>query len=146
MMHPYPHRYQVHARAEAEGAVQLTGSDMPQLSSMPPPEFDGPGGHWSPETLLVAAVGDCLVLSFRAIAKASRLEWRDLSIDVEGLLERVDGVSRFTRFDARARLVIPAGANAARARMLLEKSEKICLVSNSLSAARHLECEIVETA
>jgi hypothetical protein len=27
---------------------------------------------------------------------------------------------------------------------LLEKAEKICLISNSLSAARHLECEVIE--
>jgi len=111
---------------------------------MPPPEFDGPGGHWSPETLLVAAVADCFTLSFRSIAKGSRFEWRELAAEVHGLLERNDGVARFTRFDTRARLVVPAGADPARARMLMEKAEKICLISNSLSAARHLECEIVE--
>ena len=142
-MHPFPHRYQVRVSAAPEGAVRLAGEGLPELASMPPPEFDGPGGYWSPETLLLAAVVDCFVLTFRAIARGSRLEWRELSADVEGLLERVDGNSRFTQFHTRARLVVPAGTDAARARTLMEKAEKGCLISNSLSASRHLECEIV---
>ncbi|MBM5811269.1 MAG: OsmC family peroxiredoxin [Gammaproteobacteria bacterium] len=142
-MHPYPHRYQIAASAAAEGEVRISGSDLPELSTMPPPEFDGPPGYWSPETLLTAAVGDCFILSFRAVARASKLEWRTLSAEVQGLLERADGGGRFTRFDTRARLVVPAGADQDRARLLLEKAEKICLISNSLSAERHLECEVV---
>ncbi len=143
-MHPFPHRYQVRASAAPEGEVRLAAPGLPELPSMPPPEFDGPGGFWSPETLLVAAVADCFTLSFRSIAKASRFEWRELTAEVQGVLERSDGISRFTRFDTQARLVVPAGTDAARARMLMEKAEKICLISNSLSAARHLECEVIE--
>jgi organic hydroperoxide reductase OsmC/OhrA len=143
-VHPFPHRYQVRVGATADGEVRLAGDGLPELSSMPPPEFDGPGGHWSPETLLVAAVADCFTLSFRSIAKASRLEWTELTAEVNGLLERNDGVARFTRFDTHARLCVPAGTDPARARLLMEKAEKICLISNSLTAARHLECEVIE--
>ncbi|MSQ92870.1 MAG: OsmC family peroxiredoxin [Gammaproteobacteria bacterium] len=143
-MHPYPHNYKIRVGATPDGEVRLGGDGLPDLASMPPPEFDGPGGHWSPETLLVAAVADCFTLSFRSIAKASRLEWVELTAEVNGLLERSDGVARFTRFDTHARLVVPAGTDPARARMLMEKAEKICLISNSLSAARHLESEVIE--
>ena len=130
--------------ATPEGEVRLGADGLPDLASMPPPEFDGPGGYWSPETLLVAAVADCFTLSFRSIARASRLEWRELTAEVNGVLERSDGVARFTRFDTHAELVVPAGTDPARARSLLEKAEKICLISNSLSAVRHLECEVIE--
>ena len=130
--------------ATPDGEVRLAGVGVPELPSMPPPEFDGPGGFWSPETLLVAAVADCFTLSFRSIARASRLEWSELTAEVHGLLERSDGVARFTRFDTHARLIVPAGTEPARARTLMEKAEKICLISNSLSAARHLECDVIE--
>lgn len=143
-MHAYPHRYQVRVGATPEGEVSLGGDGLPELASMPPPEFDGPGGYWSPETMLVAAVADCFVLSFRSVARASRLEWSELTAEVVGLLERSEGVARFTRFDTHAELVVPAGTDPARARLLMEKAEKICLVSNSLSAARHLQCEVIE--
>lgn len=143
-MHPFPHRYRVRVAAEPEGVVRLSGNGLPEVPSLSPPEFGGPGGHWSPETLLLAAVADCFTLTFRAIAKASRFEWRELSAETEGLLERLEGNSRFTQFHTRARLVVPAGADAARAKLLMEKAEKGCLISNSLTAARHLDCEIVE--
>ena len=145
-MHPFPHRYQVRIGVVPAGEVSLNAEGLPEIRSMPPPEFDGPGGFWSPETLLLAAVGDCTTLTFRAIAKASRLEWLELSADVEGLLERIDGNSRFTRIETHVRLVVPAGTDAARAKRLLEKAEQGCPVSNSLTAVKHLVCEIVEAA
>ncbi|MGH8197027.1 MAG: OsmC family protein [Steroidobacteraceae bacterium] len=145
-MHPFPHRYQVTVGATPEGALQLNAEGLTEIVSLPPPQFGGPGGYWSPETLLLAAVGDCMMLTFRAIAKASRFEWRELSANVDGLLERIDGNSRFTRIETRVRLVVPAGADAGRARKLLEKAEQGCPVSNSLTAERQLECEVVESA
>jgi organic hydroperoxide reductase OsmC/OhrA len=143
-MHPFPHQYKIRIGATADGEVTLGGEGLPDMQSMPPPEFDGPGGYWSPETLLVAAVADCFALSFRSVARASRLEWNELTAEVHGLLERKDGVSRFTRFETHAELVVPAGTDPARARSLMEKAEKICLISNSLSAERHLTCEVIE--
>lgn len=142
-MHPYPHVYTVGAATRATGEVTLGSVGLDDLPSMPPPEFDGPGGYWSPETLLAAAVADCFALSFRSVARASKLDWTDLAASVEAVLERVDGVTRFTRFTTRARLTVPAGTDAARARSLLEKAEKVCLITNSLSGESHLETEVV---
>jgi uncharacterized OsmC-like protein len=85
-------------------------------------------------------------MTFRAIAMASRFEWRELSADVEGKLDRVEGNSRFTEITLRVRLAVPRGSDAARAKQLLEKAEKGCPVSNSLTAVKHLEAEIVESA
>lgn len=145
-MHPFPHRYTIRIRATPDAPLTLSGEGLPELPSLPPPEFGGPGGYWSPETMLMAAVGDCVLLTFRAIAKASKFEWREATADVEGLLERLEGNSRFTRIVMRVRLVVPPGGDAARARLLMEKSERGCLISNSLTAERHLECEVIEGA
>jgi organic hydroperoxide reductase OsmC/OhrA len=144
-VHPFPHRYRVTVGANPEGALHLDAKGLARIESLPPPEFGGPGGYWSPETLLLAAVGDCMMLTFRAIAKASRFEWRELSAEVEGLMERKEGNSRFTRITTRVRLVVPPGADGARARRLLEKAEQGCPISNSLTGERHLECETVVT-
>jgi organic hydroperoxide reductase OsmC/OhrA len=145
-MHPYPHVYKVSVAAPAEGEVKLAGTDLPDMPLMAPPEFDGPPGYWSPETLLAGAVASCFILSFRAIARASKLEWTHLAADVDGVLERVEGVTRFTRLTVRARLTVPPGVDEAKARALMEKAEKVCLVSNSLNAERHLEAEVVTAA
>ena len=143
-MHPYPHVYKVSADAANEGDVRLSSANLTAVPSMPPPEFGGPPGYWSPETLLAAAVADCFVLSFRAVARAAKFDWTSVSAEVDAVLDRVDGVAHFISFTTRARLVIPAGGDAARARGLMEKAEKVCLISNSLKGERHLESEVVE--
>lgn len=142
----YPHRYAVSARGSASGTVNLLSPGIADLPSAPPAEFDGPGDLWSPETLLCAAVADCFVLTFRAIARASKLEWSLLECRVEGVLDRVDGVARFVSFTNHVRLSVAAGADAARVRLLLEKAERGCLVANSLTARRELVVEITDAA
>jgi organic hydroperoxide reductase OsmC/OhrA len=137
-MHPYPHLYAVQATAMPEGDVPVGAPGLPTLQTAPPAEFDGPGDRWSPETLLCAAVADCFLLSFRAVARASRLDWTDLECRVEGKLDRVEGRSFFTALTVHASLKVPAGTDQERATRLLEKAEHVCLISNSLVAERQL--------
>lgn len=143
-MHPYPHRYRVSTSAAALGDATVSSPGLVSLPSNPPPEFDGPGGFWSPETLLCAAVADCFVLSFRAVARASKFDWKHLDCKVEGTLERADSTARFTRYNTHATLTVPAGTDRARAQTLLEKAEHVCLIANSLNGERELTCEIIE--
>ena len=145
-MHPYPHTYTVTASATASSNVAVAGPDLPALDTAPPPQFDGPGGLCSPETLLCAAVANCLILTFRAIARASKFDWLELNCRTEALLERVQGGARFTRYTSYATLKLPAGADAAKARLLLEKSEHSCLVANSLNGERLLHVEVTHAA
>lgn len=54
----------------------------------------------SPETLLVGAAVTCFILTFRAMAQASKLTWLQLSCKRKAL-DRVDGVNRFTALPMR---------------------------------------------
>ena len=108
-----------------------------------PPGFDGPGDLWSPETMLVASVANCFILTFRAIARGSRFEWVALRCEVEGVLDRVDRVTRFTDFNIHVTLRVPAGTDQHKAQRLMEKSEAVCLVTNSLTGEKHLSTEIL---
>ena len=72
-MHPYPHLYEASAEGAPVDVIQVTSAGLPAIATTPPPQFDGPEGSWSPETLLCASVADCLILTFRAIARASKL-------------------------------------------------------------------------
>ena len=141
-MHAFPHRYRVKGAGRVTGDVELTGEGLTMLQSASPAEFDGPGDHWSPETLLVGAVADCFILTFRAIATASRLSWTSLDCEVTGTLDRVDRVTQFTHFDITARLVAPARVDADGARRALEKAERNCLISSSLKASIALEVTV----
>lgn len=139
MTHPYPHTYQTTARGEPTGLVTVASPRLAPLTTAPPAEFGGPGDRWSPETLLVASVANCFVLTFRALARAAGFHWVALECRVKGVLERVDGVTQFSRFVTCAELSVPSGADEAAARRLLERAEHGCLIANSLRGARHLE-------
>ena len=141
-MQDLPHHYVVTASGKVAGNVVLSSDGVADLDSAPPAEFGGPGDQWSPESLLVAAVADCFILSFRAIARASRLEWDSLSCEVEGTLERVERVTQFTGFAVSVTLQVPAGTDEEKARRLLEKAEHVCLITNSLKAESHLETAV----
>ena len=145
-MQDLPHHYSVAATARASSNVELSSPGLENLESAPPAEFGGPGDLWSPETLLIAAVADCFILSFKAVARASRLDWASLTCDVDAKLERVDRVTRFTELTQRVTLEVPAGTDEAKANRLLEKAEHICLITNSLNAETRLEIEVRKTA
>jgi peroxiredoxin-like protein len=142
-MHPFPHHYTVNASIRPDGDVPLSTEGVRIIESSAPKEFDGPGNQWSPEGLLTAAVADCFVLGFRAIAAASKYSWQRLEARTQGTLDRVDGKMRFTRFDTHAILHVAGGADVERAKKLLEKAETSCLVANSLSSERHLTMDVV---
>jgi organic hydroperoxide reductase OsmC/OhrA len=140
---PYPHTYEASSSGAPTGPVVVASPRLDTLSTAPPKEFGGPGDRWSPETLLVASVANCFVLTLRAVARAAGLRWLGLECRVEGVLERVDGSTQFSRFVTYASLTVPRGTDEAAARQLLERAEHGCLIANSLRGTRHLEAAIV---
>ncbi len=145
-MKALPHRYNVTITSGEQSFPVITSDRLEPFSSAPPADFGGPGNLWSPETLLVAAVADCLALTFRAIAKSSQLRWTKFLCDADGTLDRYEGVTRFAAIDLHVWLVVPAETDPARARTVLEKAEKNCLVGNSLrfTPALHLNVSVEE--
>ena len=141
-MQPLPHHYTVSSHSSSESNVTLAAEGLPDLESAPPKEFDGPGDKWSPESLLVAAIADCFILSFKAVAKASKFDWLDLQCEVTGTLDKHKKVTRFVQFDVKATLTISTDAKVDFATKLLEKAEQVCLITNSLAGESHLTTEI----
>jgi organic hydroperoxide reductase OsmC/OhrA len=140
-MQNFPHHYTATATGQAEGTVIVTSTGLPALVTASPPEFDGPEGLWSPETMLVGAVSNCYILTFRAIARAARLGWDEVRCRVVGVLDRVDRVTRFTEMHLYVQLQLPPGGDVEKAQRLLEKAEQACLITNSLTARVELHAE-----
>lgn len=136
------HRYRVTTSATPEGNTRVGAEGLPDIAVAPPRSFGGPGNVWSPEELLVAALAECFVLSFRAVAERSRLPWQSLECEVEGTLERVDKTMAFTAFRIDGTLVIGADADPDRARKLLDRAEQTCFISNSLKAPCHQQVNV----
>jgi organic hydroperoxide reductase OsmC/OhrA len=142
-MQDLPHHYIVAASAQGKNNIVVSAEGLPDIESAGPPQFGGPGGVWSPEELLVAAVADCFILSFRAIARTARLEWSTLECEVDGELDKIEKFTQFTGFKVQAKLTIPDEKDRKKAGVILEKADKYCLVSNSLKAASELTTEVI---
>ena len=142
-MQDYPHHYLVYADAKNEGEVSVSGQGLDTLVTTSPPEFGGPEGYWSPETLLVGSIANCYILTFRSVARAARFEWHSLNCRVDGVLQRVDRVTQFTEFHVEAILHVPPGSNETKAKKLLEKANTHCLITNSLKGHEFVDAKVL---
>lgn len=131
-------RWTEHKRGivEAEGIPRT-------INFASPPEFGGEPGLWTPEHLLLASVGTCYVATLRAVAEASKSEFHALELALEGTIEKQEGGFRFTRIVLRPVVTIDKEGDRERMQRLLEKAERVCLVSRSLSCTIALEPKIV---
>jgi peroxiredoxin-like protein len=108
-----------------------------------PPEFPkGIPGIWSPEHLLVAAVNSCYMTTFLAIAENSKLDFVTLDCKAVGLLEQSEGKYMITTVLLKPVLIITNEHQAERAMRVLEKTEKACLISNSIKSEVKLDAVI----
>jgi organic hydroperoxide reductase OsmC/OhrA len=142
-MKPLPHHYTVRLIGGSSGDAALAADGAPPLRAAPPAEFGGPGDAWSPEHLLLAAVETCFLFTLQAVARASRLDFVSIALSGEGMVDRQDGVTRFTEIVLRPRLTLPAGGDRDRALRAMEKSGRACLVTASLATPVRIEPEIV---
>ncbi len=145
-MKPLPHRYEARLSGGPEGYATLSSDGVPELRTAPPADFDGPGDAWSPELMLMGAVETCFLFTLRAVAHASRLEFKSLELTGTGVVDREGGATRFTEIVLRPRVVIAAGADRERTLRILEKAERACLISASLSTPVRLEPEVIVEA
>jgi peroxiredoxin-like protein len=143
-MKELPHHYNATASARPLSTVNLESEGLPNFSADAPAEFGGPGNYWSPETLFVATVASCFILTFKAVSRASKLEWEELSCEVEGILDKEDKQMKFTELVIKPDLAIKKGGDIERAEKVLEKAERSCLVTNSMNSKMTLKCNVRE--
>ncbi len=137
----YSYKTEVEWTGERHG--ELRGEELPKLKVDAPPEFNGHDGVWTPEHLFVASVNTCFMTTFLAIAENSKLEFVKFKADAAGTLEKLDGQGFvMTHITLRPRLTLKNPRDAERARRIIEKAEKHCLISNSIRSEISLEPQI----
>lgn len=100
-----------------------------------PPEFPkGIAGIWSPEHLFTASVASCIMTTFLAIAENSKLEFSQFGCKAVGKLEKVEGGMEMTEVSVEPQVTLLHEKDRDRALRVLEKTEKHCLISNSIKS------------
>ncbi|MDX2425319.1 MAG: hypothetical protein QNK15_03615 [Cycloclasticus sp.] len=73
-MSALPHQYKVTVAGKTDNTLMAQADHLPDLKVAAPVRFGGPGDQWSPEELIMAALANCLILSFRAITRAPKFD------------------------------------------------------------------------
>ncbi|MFN8006724.1 MAG: OsmC family protein [Terriglobia bacterium] len=139
---PYYYETEVEWTEQKMGELEAPGLVPLQVAS--PPEFQGHQGIWTPEHYFVASVNSCFMTTFLAIAQMSKLEFTHFDSKAIGRLDKVEGIGfQITKIILRPKLVIRYHQDLEKARRLLEKAEKNCLISNSIKSDVTMEPEYV---
>ena len=139
------HQYNVNLKWN-EGRVGVVFS--PELNSKievaTPPQFPkGVEGVWSPEHFFTAAVNSCFMTTFLAIAENSRLEFKEFNCNAVGVLDQIEGKFLMTEVVLNPILIITKEEDKEKALRVLDKSEKACLISNSITSKVSLNPTVI---
>lgn len=130
------HQYNVHLKWTSDRKGEISSPELnTTIEVATPPQFPkGIEGIWSPEHFLTAAVNSCFMTTFLAIAENSRLEFKSFNCEAVGKLEQIEGKYLMTEVELNPVLVITKEEDKEKALRILDKSEKACLISNSIKS------------
>ena len=138
------HSYNLNLEWKQDRKGLLSSPELPTtIEVATPPEFEkGVAGIWSPEHLFTASVLSCFMTTFLAVAEGSKLEFKKFDCSAQGILEKVEGRFLMTEVILKPILQLADESQKERAERVLQKSEKACLISNSINSKVSLITQI----
>ncbi len=143
-MKNYPMNFTVTGFA-SQGAQSIWSSEVPEyhrsLFLAIPPEFDGPGGGFSPEDLYALALQNCFIATFKVFAEKSKLNFLEIRIKTILTVDRNDkGQPWMAAVHLDIRLTgIEKREDASR---ILERVSQSCLILNSVNTRKTFDFKI----
>jgi organic hydroperoxide reductase OsmC/OhrA len=135
---PFPHRYQTTLVRTLGSRARVEAAPRAPIAGGPPPEFDGDATSWSPEHLLLSAIGLCLLTTFEAFAVRDKVDLLAWEAQVRATVAKTSSGLAFTKLSVEVDMEV---GNVEQAYATLEIAKRHCLVSNALS----VPIEIVPT-
>lgn len=129
----YPLKFKVHSGLNS--GIQKTwntqASEQNPLTVAIPPEFEGPGGGFSPEDFYALALLNCFSATFSVIAEKSKLDYERLECSGTLTVDRNEkGAPWMKHFNLHVHLLHPSDSE--RAERLLQKTSESCMILNSV--------------
>ena len=112
----------------------------PLISGAIPPEFEGPGGAYSPEDLYAMALAGCFSATFKYVAEKSRLQFEKLDVHCTLVVDKAD---RPAPWMAKALFKITLQTpTPERGQSILQKVEKNCMILNSVATEKEFSYQV----
>lgn len=143
------HIYEADLNWKQDRVGTLSSSNLNEdIEVATPPEFPGGvEGIWSPEHLFISSVSSCFMTTFLAIAEYSKLEFKNLTVKAVGKLSKAeDGKFIVSEIVLKPKLVITEEKQTEKAKRIMEKSEKACIISRSIKTKVLLESQVTVAA
>jgi organic hydroperoxide reductase OsmC/OhrA len=130
IQYPIPFETRILTSSGTTTAWQACSSSL-EIDCAIPPEFEGPGGGFSPEDLFAQALTNCFVATFKLMAEKSRLNYEKL--EAHGKLSvDLDESKRPCMKDFMLNIRISSPSDADRATRLVKKAMESGFILNSV--------------
>lgn len=124
--------YKTSVKWKQEKKGLLKSNQKPDIEVATPPEFKGHPNIWSPEDLFIAAVDTCIMTTFLYFIERKNINLLSYESDIEGIIEMVEGNLIFTKIKVFPKIKVNTTDEIELAKNLIKRSEKSCLISNSI--------------
>lgn len=134
-----------HGRATSEAGISSkwnAQSPTGDLACAIPPEFEGPGGGYSPEDLFVQALTNCFIATLKVYVEKSKLSFQNIDVQSELIVDKGES-GRPVMHTCRLKVDITGCDKPERIRTLAQKAIENGFVLNSVKTK--LEFEISAT-
>ena len=118
-----------------ERYMVANSEDRPKLEVVPPPDFSGIPGYWTPEHLFLASATSCYTMTYLKISKNSRLNVKSIAVKTTGILEeREDGQNWMKELILEPAITVLKESEVKKATRIAHMAEKACIIGNSIKA------------
>jgi organic hydroperoxide reductase OsmC/OhrA len=134
----YPLVFEVYAEALAGVGTPWTTqqNSLAPLSIAIPPEFNGPGGHYTPEDLLTLSLLNCIIAMFKFKCEKNQILFGKIKGKAVAKLDIDQANNQLFISTIDVTLDVEGSSNIERAKELLDSSVKTCPVTNSLKTGK----------
>lgn len=109
-----------------------------------PPEFEGPGGAFSPEDLFAQALTNCFIGTFKVFAEKSKLSFETLNVQSE-LIVDLDDSKKPVMKKCILHVKFTGVENPTRLKLLAERVMSSGFILRSVKTALELDLQIDDT-
>jgi peroxiredoxin-like protein len=108
-----------------------------------PPVFGGEGKPWTPEHLFLSSINSCFMTTLLAFAQKSGVTISGFECNAIGQIEIVEGKYKFTNINLYPKIFIANESLREKLNLVVEKTHKYCLISNSVNAVIYYHTEVI---
>lgn len=105
-------------------------------------QLGGLAGRWTPEHLLLCALGACFTTTFEALAQSAKFHYADLEVEVSSMARKDKPECTLSEIVLRPKLTIQSEEGFKAGVGLLRRAKSLCPISHAISVLQTMEPKV----